>query len=175
MVASVMVPKPLTKRSGFTLFELLIVISVLSIWSAFTIAQHFEEPDITLESAAVLVAKDLRTAQDRSAYLGEPARFELNPDGYRLVDRRGRVVRHPRSQEPFHREWTMDAVFDGIQVEGLEPGESRAIEIDRSGGVRSSEVITLSFRGEERSIKLYSATSRIVILGSTSDWIDQGR
>lgn len=170
-----MAPRPARSRRGFTLLELMVALVLLSGWAAWVISTHFRAPEVTLENAAVLLAQDIRTAQNRSAYLGEPASLLFDEVGYRLVDARGRVVRHPRTQLPFVRDWSMDAVFEGVEL-GLADfqGEPK-VEFDRVGAISSGGRVSILYRDDERTLLVDPGSGRLQIPDSSSEWSDPTR
>ena len=55
------------RRRGFTILELLAVVLLISMVAAVTIPAFFQDANVTLENASILLARDLRAAQNRSA------------------------------------------------------------------------------------------------------------
>lgn len=170
-----MIPVP-TGRGGFTLLELLITLIVVSALAAVAIPVFFLQPEVTLENASVLLAHDLRTAQNRSAYLGEPSRFEFfsDGDGYRVVGPKGQVVENPTTGLPFVRRYSEDAIFRGVRViEASCEGDS-VLDYSQGGQALEAAHIVLSFRGETRTLELARGSGRVKILGTTSGFVDEG-
>jgi len=163
-------------RRAFSLFELLIVLLILSLCAATTIRWYFSNADITLENAATLLAHDLRAAEHRSIFLGEPGRMVFLPDGsgYTLTDELGILARHPQTDLPFMRIYSEDGVFTGVEIAAARAGEDRTLVIDDRGRATEDLSVTLRFEGHERSVHLDHASGRISIEGSTSDWVDDG-
>ena len=62
-----MVPTRGRRSSGFTILELLILMVVLGIAASVGIPSYFSRPDVTLKSAAELLANDLREVGGRAA------------------------------------------------------------------------------------------------------------
>lgn len=168
-------PRALRTRRGFTLLELLAALVLLSVWAAWVISTHFRAPEVTLEKAAILLAQDVRTAQNRSAYLGEPAVMEFDAEGYRLVDPRGRVVRHPRTQLPFVRVWSYDAVFEGVELRHADFEGAARVEFDRVGTVSTGGHVSITYRDDRRTVLVAPGSGRLQIPDSSSGWIDRTR
>ncbi|HED67143.1 MAG TPA: type II secretion system protein [Planctomycetes bacterium] len=164
------------RRRGFTLFELLITLVVISTTAAVVIPAFFASPEITLENASVLLAHDLRAAQNRSAYLAEPSRFEFfsDGDGYRVVGPRGQVVENPTTGLPFVRRYSEDAVFRGVRILEANCGGDSILEYNAGGQALESARIVLAFRGETRTLELGRTNGRVRILGTTSGFVDRG-
>jgi prepilin-type N-terminal cleavage/methylation domain-containing protein len=164
------------RRPGFTILELLLALLVISIVAAITIPAYFSQPSITLENASVLMAHDLRTAQNRSAYLAEPCRFQFldEGEGYRVVDETGVLIENPATLEDFIRIYPEDGVFRGVKVLEVEAGGDRTIAYDESGRATEKARVTLEFEGEVRVLLVEKGSGRIKILGSSSGWVDNG-
>src|SRR5262245_48820577 len=162
------------RKAGFTLLELLVVLVLISVAAAVAIPAYFSRSDVTLENAAILFAKDLRAAQNRSAYVGEETVVELltNGDGYRVLDVMVHPVDNPRNELPFERRYSVDAVFRGVTIAAAKtPGDRRLIFSSRGEPDGPIEVV-LRFRDDERTICMEPPYGEIRILGSTSGWID---
>lgn len=163
-------------RRGFTLLELLIVLVVLSLCAATTIRWYFSNAEVTLENAAILLARDLRAAQHRSIFLSEPGKLVFLPDGtgYALTDSLGVMAHHPQTDEPFMRIYSEDGVFAGVHLTAAQAGDDRTLEIDKRGRPLEDLSVSLGFGDEERTILLDHESGRITIVGSTSGWFDSG-
>ncbi len=164
------------KQRGFTILELLITLLLISVLAAVAIPAFFARPEVTLENASILLAHDLRTAQNRSAYLSEGSRFEFyeDGDGYRVLGPTGEVVRNPATGLPFVRSYGEDAVFAGVRVVEVEAEEDDSILYDAQGRASTAARITLEFGGDRRIVVVKERAGSIEIEGSTSGWIDRG-
>lgn len=165
---------PHRSRAGFTILELLLVLVVISLCAATTVRCYFSSSDVTLENAVILLARDLRAAQHRSIFLGEPGHMRFLPDGsgYALTDESGEIAHHPQTDEPFVRVYPEDGVFVGVEVSAARAGDDRTLHIDDRGTALELLEVTLSFEGEQRTLRLDPASNTITILGSTSGWQD---
>lgn len=164
-------------QRGFTLFELLIVLLLLSLCAATTVRWYFSHADVTLENAAILLARDVRAAQHRSIFLGEPSRFVFLSDGagYTVMDASGAPTRNPQTDELFLRVYSDDGVFVGVSVVEADAGGDRTLEIDGRGLALEDLSVTLAYHDERRTILLDKQSSEITIVGSTSGWVDLDR
>jgi prepilin-type N-terminal cleavage/methylation domain-containing protein len=167
-------PRSPAGRAGFTILELLLVLVILSLCAATTVRCYFSSSEVTLENAAILLARDLRAAQHRSIFLGEPGRFLFLPDGsgYALTDAGGTITHHPQTDEPFVRVYPEDGVFIGVIVSAARAGDDRTLDIDARGMPLEELEVTLAFEGAERTVVLDPDTNDITIEGSTSGWTD---
>jgi len=161
-------------RRGFTLLELLLILLVMALGAAFTIRHYFAQSDVTLENAAILLARDVRAAQHRSLLLGEPSLMRFLPDGagYVVTDKQGNVVLNPMTDRPFVRSYPDDGVFDGVLILSASSGDDRTLEIDKRGMPAEGLEVTLAFEDDERTLHLDPKSGQITLVGSSSGWID---
>jgi type IV fimbrial biogenesis protein FimT len=164
------------ERSGFTILELVLALTLIAVVAAVAIPSYFQRSDVTLENACVLLARDLRGAQNRAAYLGRATRVEFlaDGDGYRATEAGGRTVRDPRSEEPFERRYSADGVFEGVVVVDVRFGGGRTVLYDERGSAVLGGEITLAFGPDTRTLVVEPLTGLVTIVGSTSGWSDLG-
>jgi Tfp pilus assembly protein FimT len=160
---------------GFTILALLVVLLILSLGAATSVRWYFSRSGVTLENAAVLLARDLRAAQHRSIFLGVPGRFLFFQDGtgYVLLDEHGAVTHNPQTDESFVRAYPDDGVFLGVQVLEAFAGSDRTLDIDNHGVPLEDLRVTLAFEDERRTLHFEKRTGVIWIEGSTSGWVDR--
>ena len=160
---------------GFTIVELLIVLLLLSLCAATSVRWYFSNSDVTLENAAILLARDLRAAQHRSIFLGEPSRFHFTDDGsgYAVLDPRGALAHNPQTDESFVRSYPDDGVFAGVRVVEVSAGNDRTLEIDGRGLPLEDMRVTLAFGDDRRTVRLDRKSGVITLVGSTSGWVDR--
>jgi type II secretory pathway pseudopilin PulG len=160
---------------GFTVVELLGVLLVLSLCAATCVRWYFAHSDVTLENAAILLARDLRAAQHRSIFLGEPSRFVFLPDGagYAVTDALGALTHNPTTDEPFVRSYPDDGVFVGVRVLTFDVGADHTLDIDGRGLPLEDLSVTLGFEGEERTVQLDHESGEITVVGSSSGYVDR--
>lgn len=164
------------KKEGFTLLELLVALVLISLLAAIAIPVYFGRGEVTLENAAILLAKDLRAAQNRSAFLSETTMVEplAHGDGYRIMDSDGLPVDNPLNQLPFERRYSVDGVFRGVVVSAFELGPDGRLAFDERGMASESGHFTLRYGDDERTVLITAPHGQIQVLGSTSGWIDRG-
>ena len=160
-------------RRGFTILELLLFLFVLSLLAAITVRYYFSRAEVTLENAAILLARDLRAAQHRSIFLAEPSHVVFLPegDGYVVTDALGALAKNPQTDQIFERLYPRDGVFKGVVVLEAAAGDDRTLVIDLRGLPTEELQVTLGYQDERRKI-LMDRTGRLAIEGSTSGWVD---
>ena len=154
------------RSSGFTILELLILMVVLGIAASFGIPSYFARPDVTLKSAAELLASDLREVGGRAAVYRQELwlRFDEDGGGYSATDRSGQVLISPYGAGAYVRRYDFDAVFRGVTIEALEPATPRSVTFDPTGTVSHSIAVTIGYEGETRVVTL-AAQSGLVTVG----------
>ena len=166
-----------TPTKGFTLLHLVILLVTLSVGAALAIPYFFGRDIVTLENGAVLLARDLRAAQNRAAHSRESLflRFFADGDGYEVVTKSGSPIQDPRTGRPFVRRYSTDGVFEGLTIESVEAGPDRTLVLSALGATSDELVAHLSFMGAARTLRAARTTGRVEIEGSTSEFLDDGR
>ncbi len=164
------------RRRGVTIFELLIVLGLLSFTASVGIPAYFARPSVTLDSAAKLLAKDLREIQNRAALYGEPLelRFDGTGHGYRATDVHGEPLISPYGDGDFVRRYPYDAVFRGVQIVHVEAGGDRAVRFDERGRPVEPLIVQLLFDGETRQVVMRERSGLLAIDGLCESWSDLG-
>ncbi len=136
----------------------------------------FGRDSVTLNNAAVLLAHDLRSAQNRAAFLGAPTIFSFEEDGQGYVVRSasGEPVRHPQAQHRFVRRYDVDGVFEGVTVKRAVFGGDPALTFDRYGLGHATGSIELEFEGSRRTVRYDAETHDIAVDGLERPWVDAG-
>ncbi len=162
------------KRSGgFTLLELLIALALISFVASIAIPAYFNRDEVTLENAATLLARDLRSAQNRAAYLSEAIEFTFDTSrpGYRVWTRGRSSAEDPGTYE---RRYERDAIFEGVELETSGFEDSPELVFNATGRLESAGSVTLRYRGHVRVVEVEAPSGRIVIRNSSSGWRDHG-
>jgi hypothetical protein len=141
------------------------VLAVVTFTAAISIWAYFSRPEVTLDNAAQLLARDLRIAQNRAMLLRHPVYlvFYKQGDGYRVVDdlNEGSIVRP--GYERIERRFSRDAIFEGVRIlhEGLAASDYIAFPSD--GSQVPSGRLMLSYGDETRTLEIEGGTGRIVL------------
>ena len=165
-----------SSRRGFTILELMLALIALSVVASLSIPAYFERSEVTLEKACILLAHDLRAAQNRSAYLGETAffSFQKEENGYEVRDEFGERIRHPTTNEPFLRRYSLDGVFAGVQVLEARFDDGAVLCYDERGNVPKGGHVVLAFGTDRRVVRVEEGAGTVHIEGTTSGWRDEG-
>jgi len=131
--------------------------------------------DVTLDSAALLLARDLRATQNRAAYLGISAKVVVDSDGWRAFDGQGRPLSRTGGSERIERRFSIDGVFEGVRIERIDLGPDDALAFGPMGQALEAGAVVLSFRGEQRILHVFEKSGLVSIEGLQRDWVDDGR
>ena len=74
-------PASRPRRRGFTIPELMIAVVAIAVVAGIAIPMHFGRSEVTLENAAILLARDLRAAQNNAAYMGRTMTISFDEEG----------------------------------------------------------------------------------------------
>ena len=159
---------------GVSLGGVLLTLALVAGAAGLAIPAYFGRHGVTLDNAALLLAQELRMAQNRSAYLGVESVFAFEGDGWRVLDLAGKVVRRPGAGPLFERDLAADGVFEGVRVERVGFGEDAALVFDRYGRPQEAGEVVLGYRGEQRQVRVAPRTGIVSIEGLARPWIDDG-
>lgn len=124
---------------GFTLLELLLALVALTLVAAVAISLHFGRPEVSLSSAAELLADDLRLLQSRAISHGRPATLTFTADG------RGWSALAPDDALPTRR-LDSDAVFEGVRFEPGSVPRAGLLRFDARGVPEQDAALVLRHR-----------------------------
>ena len=154
----------------------MIAVVAIAVVAGIAIPMHFGRSEVTLENAAILLARDLRATQNNAAYMGRTMTISFDEDGggYRVVDEHGKVVEHPRTGRDFVRRYQRDGVFEGVFVRLVDLGGDRALVYDERGFALESGKVELVFERDSRELFVDEHSGGVHIPGSTTGWKDPG-
>jgi Tfp pilus assembly protein FimT len=161
---------------GFTILELLIILALLTITASVGIPAYFARPAVTLDSAARLLAADMREVQNRAALYRLPLMVEFPEDGtgYRGVKENGEPLHSPYTDGPFVRVYPADAVFEGVRVLAVRSPQGDRVAFSPRGLAAATASIVLGFDGETRTIRIRKDSGLVEIDGLEDPWFDSG-
>lgn len=138
-------------RRGFTILELALALALISLVAVLAIPAFYSRPEVTLDRAAQLLARDLRLAQHEAIRLNRDVIFEFHLDGRGYAPRfeDGTPLPNPVGRGSFERRYSRDAVFEGVHIGRLQlAGEPRSIRFDPLGHALGGGSIELTFGAE---------------------------
>ena len=152
-------------RRGVSLLAVLIGIVGVALLAIWGIPAYFAREGVTLDNVSVLLARDLRSAQNRATLLGSSARFVFDRDGWRAFDAAGAPLIGGGEEHAIERRFSSDGVFDGVVIEGLAAGAEVALEITPRGSLAQGGEIELRFLEQRRTIQILRGSGQVVVVG----------
>jgi len=165
-----------SRREGFSLLELILALALITVVSSVAIPAYYSLPAVTLDNAAILLARDLRYAQNKAALIGEDTRvvFDEDGDGYRAVTESGSSLSNPVGGDALIRKYSADAVFEGTHIARLEGAAGFSLRFDRHGFALDQGRVELTYQDQVRILILKRGTGRVEIEGLSTHWRDDG-
>jgi prepilin-type N-terminal cleavage/methylation domain-containing protein len=161
---------------GFTILELVLVLAVVTIIAAISIWAYFARPEVTLDNAALLLARDMRIAQNRAVLLRHPVYlvFFKEGDGYRIVDELEESAFSRAGFERVERCFSRDAIFEGVKILHLGLAANDRVVFPPDGGEPPAGRLMLSYGSETRTLEIEGGTGRILLTERASDKANAG-
>ena len=148
----------------------------LTIFSLVAIPAFYARPAVTLDNAALLLAHDLRYAQNEAAILQLDTRvvFREDGDGYELVTATGRPLPNPVGGGNLLRKYSRDAIFEGVRIVSVEGLEEGTLSFGANGFCLGRADIELHYEDEVRVLHIAKNSGMIEIEGLHRAWSDDG-
>lgn len=153
---------------GFTVLELAVALALISLAALLAIPAFYGRPEVTLDRAALLLARDLRLAQNDAVHWRRDVLFEFLPEGSgyaaRFVD--GEALPNPAGKGPFERLYARDAVFEGVVISRLElAAGARSIRFDHLGYAHGGGMIELLFLDHTCQVRVEESSGLVTLHG----------
>lgn len=162
------------RRAGISLGGVIASLAAVALIAGIAIPSFFARHAVTLDNAAILLARDLRSVQNRAAHLGQPTTLQFDTHGWRAFDAHGQPLKRFASDERIERRLDADAVFEGVTLEALHFGAESAVRFEASGRPDRGGSLELVYRGERRRLQLSPADGSVVLEGLERAWSDEG-
>lgn len=158
---------------GYTLIEVLLVVSILGIVSAAVIPSMLTAGQMGVQAAARIVVADLMYAQNEAIAQQSPRTvvFDVANDRYELRDQNGKVMTADwinGSANNYVVDFTKDQRFQGVSITAVDfggstPADKLKVSFDDLGGPTSGGSITIKFDQQSYRIDVAEFTGRITV------------
>lgn len=167
---------PAAGRQGVSLLVILLTLAGMAIAAGLAIPAFYGLHAVTLDSAARLLARDLRVAQNMAGFEGQPCTFQFLPEGrgWRVLDEQGRVLERPDQKGSFERDLTVDGVFEGVSLQRIDFGGKQELHFDRAGRALPGGTVRVCFDGEARVLRVVALSGRVILDGLAEEYYDVG-
>lgn len=161
-------------REGLNILDFALALVLVLVVSAIAIPSFFAQPKVTLDHAALLLAHDLRYAQNEAALCAQTTEVRFDPagDGYSILYLSGQAVANPIGGGDLERQYSYDAVFRGVMLET--EGGTTHVRFDRSGFALDDASFVLHYGDDTRRLVLERGSGLMRIEGLQSEWRDDG-
>jgi Tfp pilus assembly protein FimT len=156
-------------RAGISLLAILISLCAVAIAAMVAIPAFFGQGHVTLDNAAHLLRKDLRSAQNRAAFLKTEAVFHFDEFGWRAALPSGEALAGPRDSNEIVRDLAGDGVFEGVWVSRVEFGDDGVLTFDARGVALEGGEVELAFGDERRTVRIERGTGFSMILDGSGN------
>ena len=167
-------PPPPSPARGISLGGVIASLAVVALLAGLVIPAYFGRHTVTLDNAAILLARDVRTVQNRAAHLGLPTVLRFDANGWRAYDVLGKPLTRFESSERIERRLDADAVFEGVQLESLDFGPGTEVRFDATGRPDRDGSLEIAYLGERRRLRVSLPDGRVTIEGLERPWSDAG-
>ena len=166
--------KPSHRPTTFALLHFASFLALSTLIAAIAIPAWFGRGDVTLDQAAILFARDLRSVQNHAVILGRDIELEFLPegDGYRAIDERGQEVILYSDGIPLARRYNADGVFQGVRVRSVTLENAGPIKYGPSGYALNGGQVVLSLKEERIIISISPESGWVSIEGLSKPWRD---
>lgn len=145
---------PSHQRRAFTILELVLTLLLMAATAAVAMQLHFSRPVVTLQRAAELLAEDLSIARHLAAAHEFHVHVHFDDTGYRVTDAAGEPLIHPRTGRGFVRDYSRDAVFEGVELQLFRTTSSKPLMFDPAGVPNSGGEAYLTMGDDIRHVTL---------------------
>ncbi|MCE9595334.1 MAG: GspH/FimT family protein [Planctomycetes bacterium] len=159
-------------RSGVSLLAVLLILVGIALVAGWAIPRFFAQPDVTLDNAANLLARDIRTAQNRAMWSGIDAyvRFDEDGGGYRIVDHNGKQLERLGALGDWGQRYEDGGVFGGVTIERVACGDDNALYFDAKKRDWEGGEVEIGFRGDTRIVRVAPRQGEVTVLGMKRRW-----
>lgn len=155
-------------RSGFTLIEVLVVVTIIGIAGAIVVPQMMRAGSLQIQAAARMVIADLLYAQNEAIAQQAPRRVTFDPasNSYRLTDAAGTVLAVSWKNDAagnYVVDLAHDGRFSGVTISAASFGGSGTIEFDALGAPSAGGNVDLTSGSIRFRVSVAPFTGRITV------------
>jgi hypothetical protein len=156
-----------TMRRGVSLLGVLVILLVVAFAAGLAIPGFFAQSAVTLDNAALLLVRDIHSAQNRALWAGSDTLVHFDDDGggYRILDRSGRMVEQLGALGDFEQRFDDHGVFQGVRIARIDCGGDRELVFDGKRRDWEGGEIELVFRGDRRLVRIAPRTGEVRVIG----------
>lgn len=157
-------------RGGYTLVEILIVVTILGIAAAVVVPQMLAAGTLGVQAAARIIIADILYAQNDAIAQQRTRRVVFEPanERYSLVDENGAVLTArwmSGSANNYVVDFTSDSRFAGVEIVSANFGGTTplVLEFDALGGPLNGGTVEIVFQDQRYRVTVASFTGRVTV------------
>ncbi|MEX0777598.1 MAG: GspH/FimT family pseudopilin [Phycisphaeraceae bacterium] len=166
-------PKSEIRRRGFTLVEVLIVVTIIGIAGAVIVPHMLTTGSLGIQAAGRMVIADLLYAQNEAIAQQSPCRVVFDPPNnrYYLTDGAGNVMSTSWKGDGLGNyvvNFNEDSRFAGVTISAAEFDDTLIVEFDALGAPTNGGTIDLTADGFHYRVSVADITGRVTIAAVTA-------
>lgn len=163
---------PTRRRGGYTLIEVLIVVTIIGIAAAVVVPHMLAAGTLGVQAAARIIIADILFAQNDAIAQQRNRRVVFDPanESYSLTDDAGTVLSvnwKGGGVNNYTVDFTTDSRFQGVEIVsanfGNLPGDPPILEFDALGSPLNGGAVEIKFQDQRYRITVASFTGRVTV------------
>lgn len=159
-------------RAGYTLVEVLIVVTILGIASAVIVPQMLTAGTLGVQAAARIIIADILYAQNDAIAQQRNRKVVFDPanESYALTDGAGNILSvnwKGGVTNNYVVDFANDSRFQGVVIAsanfGGAPGDPPTLEFDALGGPVNGGTVEIQFQNQRYRVTVASFTGRVTV------------
>lgn len=165
---STMTNNPIRCRTGYTLVEVLIVVTILGIAAALVVPNMLAAGTLGVQAAARIIVADILYAQNEAIAQQRTRSVVFDPanESYSLQDEFGAVLTarwKSGSANNYAVDFTTDDRFQGVVIVSADFAGVSTLEFDALGGPVNGGTVVVEFQGTQYRVTVASFTGRVTV------------
>ncbi len=165
---STMPIKTTPKRAGYTLVEVLIVVTIIGIASAVVVPHMLAAGTLGVQAAARIIVSDILYAQNDAIAQQRIRRVIFDPanESYMLQDENGAILTarwKGGTANNYSTDFTTDDRFQGVVIVSADFSGVSTLEFDALGGPLNGGTVVIDFQGSRYRVTVASFTGRVTV------------
>ena len=157
-------PRQHLSHKGFTLLELLVVVVIIAIAAGIVVPYAVSTSDLSVISAARMIACDLQYAQNAAITSQKPTTvtFDISGESYTLSNTSG-VLIHPMNKSGYVINFSSQQGFGKLDIVSANFSAASSVTFDEMGSPDNAGTITLQAGPHVYYVSVAVATGKVTV------------
>lgn len=156
------------QRLGYTLVEVLIVVTIIGIAAAVVVPNMLSAGTLGIQAAARIIIADILYAQNDAIAQQRTRQVVFEPDNerYSLTDTDGNVLSvrwKSAAANNYFVDFTTDDRFQGVEIVSADFGGTPTLEFDALGGPTNGGTVVIRFQNTQYRVTVAAFTGRVTV------------